>query len=353
MKRLAVVVFNLGGPDRLDAVEPFLFNLFNDPTIISLPGIVRVPLAKIIARRRGPIARDIYRQIGGKSPLLEQTKTQADALRQKLSGLADEVGVFIAMRYWHPFSEAAAREVKAFDPDQIILLPLYPQFSTTTTGSSLKEWHRAAKVVGLDRPTRAICCYPCEEGYIQGLAELIRPAIAEAEKQIGGGARVRVLFSAHGLPEKIIARGDPYQWQIERTSAGVAETLATAMDRPDLDSAVCYQSRVGRLKWIGPSLDDELKRAGRDGVGVVVVPIAFVSEHSETLVELDIEYRAMAGELGVRTYVRVAALAVQEDFFGGLVRTVEASLVAQDGIGCQAGEEQCPSRFTGCPLNGA
>ncbi|MBC8338659.1 MAG: ferrochelatase [Alphaproteobacteria bacterium] len=355
MERLAVVVFNLGGPDNPEAVEPFLFNLFNDPAIISLPGIFRNPLAKLISRRRGPVARDIYAEIGGKSPLLEETQAQAEALKNKLANLAGDVRVFIAMRYWHPFSEEAAREVKAFEPDQVVLLPLYPQFSTTTTGSSLKAWDRAAEAVGLKAPSRAVCCYPFEPGYIRGQAELIRPAIEDAERQMGGGKRARVLFSAHGLPEKVIARGDPYQWQIEQTSAAVSDALAEALSRPDLDWAVCYQSRVGPLKWIGPSLEDELKRAGGDGAGVVVVPVAFVSEHSETLVELDIEYRAVAEELGLPAYVRVPALAVQDDFIGGLARMVEGCLGEPDGIVCLVGGETggrlCPSNFKGCPLD--
>ncbi|NQV85352.1 MAG: ferrochelatase [Rhodospirillales bacterium] len=353
MERLAVVVFNLGGPDEPDAIEPFLFNLFNDPAIIGLPGIFRTLLAKFISWRRAPVARHIYSQIGGRSPLLEETEAQVDALHKKISGLADEVKIFIAMRYWHPFSEATAREVRAFNPDRVILLPLYPQFSTTTTGSSLKEWDRAAKAVGLDTPTRAVCCYGCEEGYIEGLAKMVQPAIGQAEEQIGGGGQARVLFSAHGLPEKIIAGGDPYQWQIEQTSAAVAEALARALGRPDLDWTVCYQSRVGPLKWLSPSLGDELERAGRDGVGVVVIPIAFVSEHSETLVELDIEYRAMAEQQGVPAYVRVPALGEQDNFIGGLARTVEACMIAGEGIDCQAGERRCPSGFSGCPLGGA
>ncbi|MBT3305433.1 MAG: ferrochelatase [Alphaproteobacteria bacterium] len=352
MERLAVVVFNLGGPDEPDAIEPFLFNLFNDPAIIGLPGIFRTLLAKFISWRRAPVARHIYSHIGGRSPLLEQTQAQANALQEKIGQLGDEVRVFVAMRYWHPFSEAAAREVKAFGPDKIVLLPLYPQFSTTTTGSSLTEWDRVAKAVGLDAPTRAVCCYGVEDGYIKGLADLVQPAIAQAEEQLGGG-KARVLFSAHGLPEKIIKAGDPYQWQIEQTSAAVAEGLAAAMGRADLDWTVCYQSRVGRLKWIEPSLGDELERAGRDGVGVVVIPIAFVSEHSETLVELDIEYRAQADELGIPVYVRVPTLGVQDDFVGGLARTVEACMIADMGIGCQAGERRCPPGFGGCPLDGA
>ena len=351
MERLAVVVFNLGGPDKSEAVEPFLFNMFKDPAIISLPGIFRIPLAKFISWRRGPVARDIYNNIGGKSPLLEETKAQAVCLGKKLSGLADHVQVFIAMRYWHPLSEATIGQVKAFDPDEIILLPLYPQFSTTTTGSSLKEWRRVARAIGLEKPTRAVCCYPCEQSYIKGLAKLIHPAILEAERQMDNGIPARVLFSAHGLPEKIIARGDPYQWQIEQTSAAVTETVKTTMSRSNLDWAVCYQSRVGPLKWIGPSLGDDLKRAGRDGAGVVVVPIAFVSEHSETLVELDIEYRILAEEQGLPAYVRVPTLSVQEDFIDGLARTVQTCMTAVDEIMCQTDGKQCPSQFRGCPLD--
>jgi ferrochelatase len=248
-------------------------------------------------------------------------------------------------------SEATAREVKAFDPDKIILLPLYPQFSTTTSGSSLKEWTRASLAVGMEKPTRAVCCYPCEPGYVKGLVKLIQPAILEAENQLAEGSRARVLFSAHGLPEKVIARGDPYQWQIEQTSAVVAEALKSALERPDLDWAVCYQSRVGPLKWIGPSLDGELERAGRAGTGVVVIPVAFVSEHSETLVELDIEYRDVARERGIPVYVRVPALSVQEDFLDGLAQIVETCIAADGEIGCQAGKRQCPSQLRACPLD--
>ena len=351
MERLAVVVFNLGGPDKPEAVEPFLFNLFKDPAIIGLPGIFRIPLAKFISWRRGPKACEIYEKIGGRSPLLEETEAQADGLVQKISGLADEVRVFIVMRYWHPMSEATAREVKDFDPVKIILLPLYPQFSTTTSGSSLKEWTRASLAVGMEKPTRAVCCYPCEPSYIKGLVKLIQPAILEAENQLAEGSRARVLFSAHGLPEKVIARGDPYQWQIEQTSAVVAEALKSALERPDLDWAVCYQSRVGPLKWIGPSLDGELERAGRAGTGVVVIPVAFVSEHSETLVELDIEYRDVARERGIPVYVRVPALSVQEDFLDGLAQIVETCIAADGEIGCQAGKRQCPSQLRACPLD--
>ncbi len=342
MGRLAVVLFNLGGPDSLEAVEPFLFNLFNDPAIFSDAKPFRWVTAKFISRRRAKVAREIYRKLDGRSPLLEETRAQAEALQRRLMDQVEDVRVFIAMRYWHPMSNDTAREVKTFQPDEIILLPLYPQFSTTTTGSSLAEWHQAALAVGLNRPTRAVCCYPKEPGVIQGQAKLITAVMEKAE--IYG--RPRVLFSAHGLPKKIVAKGDPYQWQIEQTSRAVAE----ALQMPDLDWAVCYQSQLGPLEWIGPSIDYELSRAGKDGIPVIVVPIAFVSEHSETLVELDIEYRDMAHRLNVPAYNRVPALGCQEDFINGLGRLVEMARRRDIGTGSAKEGRQCPAGHAGCPL---
>ncbi len=345
MGRLAVVCFNLGGPDSLDAVQPFLFNLFNDPAIIGAPGFIRRTLAFFISRRRGPEARDIYKELGGKSPLLEETEAQAEALRRRLQGDGGEIRVFIAMRYWHPMSDQTAREVKAFDPDQIVLLPLYPQYSTTTTGSSLKEWRRAAKAQGLEAPTHAVCCYPLEPELIRAQAALIGPALEEAKT----AGRPRVLFSAHGLPKKIIAKGDPYQWQVEQTAAAVAG----ALNLPTGDWALCYQSRVGPLEWIGPSIDDELRRAGEDRVPVVVVPVAFVSEHSETLVELDIQYRAMAHEQNIPAYIRVPALGTEANFIEGLARMVDEARKREAGLDSAEGSRLCPSGPGGsgaCPL---
>ncbi len=351
MSRSAVVIFNLGGPDNPDAIKPFLFNLFNDPAIIGLPGLLRKPLAKFISHRRAPVARKIYGHLDGKSPLLEETESQADALAQEIAkelGQENESRVFIAMRYWHPFIEAAAEQVRAFDPDKIALLPLYPQYSTTTTASSLKEWHRAAAEIGLEAPTRAVCCYPEEEGYITGLVGIIAPAIEEARRQTASGAEPRVLFSAHGLPKKIINAGDPYQWQIERTAAATARVLA--LSSPDW--TVCYQSRIGPLEWIGPSLDDELTRAARDGVPVVVVPVAFVSEHSETLFELDIEYRKMAQRLGVPAYIRVPTIGVDKSFISALARIAVEALKGGEETRSAAGGRQCPAATGRCPLSG-
>ncbi|MBF0393999.1 MAG: ferrochelatase, partial [Alphaproteobacteria bacterium] len=281
MARTAVVLFNLGGPDGPDAVRPFLFNLFNDPAIIGAPGPIRWALARFISARRAPVARAIYDRIGGRSPLLELTRAQAAALE---AALGADHRVFVAMRYWHPLTEETVAEVFAWRPDRVVLLPLYPQYSSTTSGSSIEAWRKAAAKAGLTAPTEAICCWPTEPGFIGTVARQTAEALAASPP----GARV--LFSAHGLPKKVIAGGDPYRWQVERT----AEAVVAALGVPGLDWLVCYQSRVGPLEWIGPATDDEIRRAGADKVGLVVVPIAFVSEHSETLVELDIEYAELA-----------------------------------------------------------
>jgi len=343
MSRLAVVLFNLGGPDRPEAVEPFLFNLFNDPAIIGLPWPLRPLLARLISRRRAPTARGIYDRLGGRSPLLELTLQQATTLESRLN--AGEPGmetrVFVAMRYWHPFAGETARKVQAFEPDEIVLLPLYPQYSTTTTGSSLKDWHRAAEAAGLGGvATRAVCCYPRNTALVAAQAALIRPALDEAASH----GVPRLLFSAHGLPEKVIARGDPYAWQVERT----AEAIVATMARPNLDWTVCYQSRVGPLAWIGPSTESELQRAATDGVPVVVVPVAFVSEHSETLVELDIEYREVAEKLGIPAYVRVPALGIAEGFIEALAGLVTAARKAPASLISDGERRLCPANFKCC-----
>ena len=248
--RVAVILFNLGGPDKLESVQPFLFNLFQDPAIIGVPQPFRWLLAKLISSRRAPIAQEIYEHIGGKSPLLELTHEQADALETECGDLGD-VKAFICMRYWHPMSPEAVANVKEFAPDKIVLLPLYPQFSTTTTGSSIKDWLNQARKVGLTAPTVEVCCYPREAGWISAQAKLV----AETYAKSNGDKKPRVLFSAHGLPKKVIEKGDPYQWQVEQTSAAVVEQLSIE----GLDWVVCYQSRVGPLEWIGPSTEDEIE----------------------------------------------------------------------------------------------
>jgi ferrochelatase len=339
MTRTAVVLFNLGGPDSPSAVKPFLFNLFNDPAIIALPMVLRWPIAQVIAMRRAPTARAIYDKIGGGSPLVANTEAQARALE---TALGEGYRVFIAMRYWHPQSREAAAAVRAFAPDDVVLLPLYPQFSTTTTASSLAAWRDAAAAVGLAAPTRALCCYPAESGFIGALAAGIRDVL----RRWPPGERKRLLFSAHGLPEKIVAAGDPYPWQVEQT----VTALRRALGDPSLDCVTCYQSRVGPLAWIGPATDAEIRRAGAEGVGLIVVPVAFVSEHSETLVELDIEYRHLAGASGVPSYVRVPTVAAAPAFIAALARLVRLAQQRPDESPCSgAGARICPRSFARCP----
>ncbi|MDP3656436.1 MAG: ferrochelatase [Brevundimonas sp.] len=334
-RRVAVVLFNLGGPDDQASVRPFLFNLFNDPAIIGLPNPFRTVLARLISSRREASAQANYALMGGGSPLLPETRRQAGALEQALRTRlrGDEIRVFIAMRYWSPLTEQTAAEVGAFAPDEIVLLPLYPQFSTTTTESSLKRW---AEVYAGSGASRTVCCYPEAAGWIEAQAEGVKAKLAEA-----GDRPVRVLFSAHGIPESLVARkGDPYQEQIGSTCAAIAARAGLT------DWSICYQSRVGPMKWLGPSTPEAIAQAGRDGVGVIVTPVAFVSEHIETLVELDIEYAELAHELGVAPYLRAPAVGLAASFIGALAdATVEAlgrTGVAPFGPGCRADWKACP-----------
>ncbi|MBT8001386.1 MAG: ferrochelatase, partial [Rhodospirillales bacterium] len=277
--------------------------------------------------------------LGGKSPLLEQTDAQAQALETLLQNSL-EAKVFIAMRYWHPFSSETVAEVNSYAPDEVVLLPLYPQFSTTTTESSVKDWMKNARQQGLDIPTRAICCYPTDEGLVEAQANLVRKGLEGAANE----APLRVLFSAHGLPKKIIEGGDPYQGQVKQT----ADAIVRKLDIADLDWRVCYQSRVGPLEWIGPSIDEELDQAGADKVGVVVVPIAFVSEHSETLVELDLEFRDYAKGKGVPTYHRIPTVSAHGSFIRGLADIIHVTLKDESGLYCSRGGKFCDRRFSRC-----
>jgi ferrochelatase len=311
---------NLGGPDSPEAVRPFLNNLFSDPAIIRLPAMLRLPLARIVAARRTAAASEIYRRLGGASPLLANTEAQARALEQELGA---DSRCFIAMRYWHPLTAAAVSEVKGWAPDEIVLLPLYPQFSTTTTASSLGAWEREARRQRLGAPTRSVRSYPAAAGFIAALAASVRDMLDAADRD---AHPTRVLFSAHGLPLKIVKSGDPYPQEVAQTAAA----LVRALDRPGLDTAVCYQSRVGPLAWIGPPVEDELRRAGRDRVGVIVVPISFVSEHSETLVELDRDYRIVADRNGVPFYRRVPTAGADRRFIGALADLVRGADPAPD-----------------------
>jgi protoporphyrin/coproporphyrin ferrochelatase len=314
--RRAIVLMNLGAPDCSEAVKPFLINLFSDPAIIALPALLRWPLARLIAWRRHKTAFDIYSYLGGGSPLLKNTEKQARVLEQELN---DGSHCFVAMRYWHPLTEETVAAVSAWKPDEIVCLPLYPQYSTTTTGSSLAAWRRAAIKGGADSPTRIVESYATAPGLVAALAGLIAPVLDEAAAH---HAKIRLLLSAHGLPLKIVRSGDPYPEQVAQTAAAVIEGLG----RPELEWTVCYQSRVGPLQWLGPLADEEIRRAGEDGRAIVIAPISFVSEHSETLVELDRDYQRLAEICGVPGYYRVPALGTEPRFIAALAKLVREAV---------------------------
>ena len=321
-QRIAVVLFNLGGPDRPEAVRPFLINLFSDANIIRAPGLIRWLLARFIAWRRTAVAQEIYARIGGGSPIVAETERQAVALQKLLQNEGfDNLKCFSAMRYWHPRVKEVIEQILSFNPDQVVLLPLYPQFSTTTTRSSCQEWSTEAKAVGMAVGLHQICCYPEQADFIAAHARLIMTG-APQYFGVEAGKKARLLFSAHGLPQRIVDAGDPYPLQVARSAEAIAARLGLARE----DWEICYQSRVGPLQWLGPSTEERLRAAGRAGAAVVLVPIAFVSEHSETLVELDMEYRHLAEMAGVPDYVRIPALGVQPDFIRGLASLVKEAL---------------------------
>ena len=333
--RKAVILFNLGGPDKLESVEPFLFNLFNDPAIISIPSIIRYPLAKFISKKRAPIAKNIYKAIGNRSPILELTQNQAKSLENSLLKKGD-YKCFVIMRCWHPRAENVVKEVKEYNPEEIILLPLYPQYSASTSGSSIKEWNDLCKKENYKVKTKTICCYPTEKNFLQSHVNLIKKTIKNLENK-----DFKLLFSAHGLPENKIKKGDPYQWQVEQTVQGIMSKLMN--ENPD--HIISYQSRVGPLKWIGPSTDEIIIKYSKEKKGIVIVPVAFVSEHSETLVELDIEYKKLAKKNGCSFYERVPALGVEENFIRGLVELVLKTETKDNFVS----SIRCPDKYSKCP----
>jgi protoporphyrin/coproporphyrin ferrochelatase len=339
-RRVAVVLFNLGGPTKLSAVGPFLFRLFVDPAILAIPGFLRWPLAALITALRTRGARANYARIGGGSPLLSQTQAQAEGLERALSNRlgARSAKVFVAMRYAPPLTAETAKAVAAFAPDEVVLLPLYPQYSTTTTASSLTAWRKSYRGGGR---SREICCYPTETGLIWAHAERIETAWTRA----GRPRPVRLLFSAHGLPARAVEAGDPYRSQVEATAAAVAARLDLTNDWK-----VCYQSRVGPLAWLKPYTADAIREAGGEGLTVVVAPIAFVSEHLETLVELDHDYAKLATASGCSGYIRAPALSLHAAFIEGLAETVVRALGRGEGLApgsnfaCAAEWSKCPYR---------
>ena len=336
----AIILFNLGGPDKLENVEPFLFNLFNDPAILSLPTFLRYPLAKLISNRRAPVAKKIYAELGGSSPILKLTKEQSNALETKLNEtqIEDEYRCFIVMRCWNPRAKDVIKDVQLYGPDEVVLMPLYPQYSAATSGSSIKEWKDVCKKNKYQVKTSTICCYPTDQNFIIAHTKEILKKIKDLEN-------FKLIFSAHGLPEKNIKKGDPYQWQIEQSVKKIVQSL----NNKNLDWILSYQSRVGPLKWIGPSTENIIIENSKIGKHIVLVPIAFVSEHSETLVELDIEYKEIADANGCKNYTRVPALGINEDFIKAMSELIIKKNEYKINENLYPPKIQCPSNFKKCP----
>ena len=331
----AVILFSLGGPDNLESVEPFLFNLFNDPAIISIPSLLRYPLAKFLSKRRSPIAKNIYKKIGNKSPILELTEKQAISLEKFLLKRGN-YKCFVVMRCWHPRALNVIKKVKEYNPEEIILLPLYPQFSATTSGSSINEWNQLCKKENYMIKTKIICCYPTENNFITSHALLIKETLEVIENK-----NFKLIFSAHGLPESKIKKGDPYQWHVEQT----VKKIMLKLENKNLDHIISYQSRVGPMKWIGPPTDEEIVKYSKENKGIIIVPVAFVSEHSETLVELDIEYKKLAEKNGCGFYKRVPALGIEKNFIKGLTELV----LKRETRGNFVSPLMCPNKYVKCP----
>jgi ferrochelatase len=333
---LGVVLFQLGGPDSLQAIEPFLYNLFSDPDIIDFPfaRLARPTLARLISSRRASKVQEHYASIGGKSPLRELTERQARALETELRQTLD-ARVLVAMRYWHPLTEEAVARVEAQNFGELILLPLYPQYSKTTTGSSLNEWHRQYTArVRQPLPTQIVREFYDDPFYLDALIEKINEGLVRfaAPDPSGNGrsspADVHLVFSAHGAPLSVIEAGDPYQAQIEAT-------VRLAMERGGWPNPhkLCYQSRVGPGRWLAPSLDQTLSELAAQGVKrVLVIPVAFVSDHVETLSEIDIEARALAGRLGIRQFEVMPALNDSPKFIAALAALVLKQVAVKEAI---------------------
>lgn len=318
--KIAVVLFQLGGPDSPEAIRPFLYNLFRDPDIIDFPGafLARRPLAWLISTLRSKSVGEHYKEIGGKSPILELTMQQAAALEQSLTNEGLAAKVLVAMRYWHPFTEEVIRQIKNDTFERVILLPLYPQFSQATTYSSMNEWNRQAQRLGLQVPTQLICCYPNHPQMIEAFVDQINRTYGRF-----GDSRheeIDLIFSAHGVPQQFIQRGDPYQLQIE-------ETVQRIVERGKWKSPhiLCYQSKVGPQEWLGPSLLETIESRAKAGrKRLLIAPIAFVTEHIETLHEINIEAREHAEQFGIEQFEMMPALNDHPKFIACLADLVSA-----------------------------
>ncbi|HKW97507.1 MAG TPA: ferrochelatase [Bryobacteraceae bacterium] len=323
--KLGVVLFQLGGPDSLDSIEPFLYNLFSDPDIIDFPfaRVARQPLAKMIAVRRARHVAQHYSEIGGKSPILEYTRRQAEALERELRREFD-ARVAIAMRYWHPFTAEAIANLAAHAPAELVLLPLYPQYSKTTTGSSINEWNRRFVPNGWNPRVHVVSEFYQDPAYLDAVVAAINDSLAAFDQDSG----LDIVFSAHSVPVSVVEQGDPYQRQIERTVDLVYRRGGWPVRRH-----ICYQSKVGASKWLQPSMHETIKKLAASGAQrVLVVPISFVSDHVETLHEIDIEHRAQARELGIAQFHMMPGLNDSPAFIKALAGLVRRRVCAPGNV---------------------
>lgn len=326
MGRVGVLLLNLGGPDELEDVRPFLYNLFSDPEIIRLPvSWLQKPLAWLISTARSRKSQENYKQIGGGSPLRRITEEQARALKQQLEAEGQDARVYLGMRYWHPFTEEAVVRIKRDQLEKLVILPLYPHFSISTSGSSFRILERIwQKDPALQKiPYTVIPSWYDEPAYLQAMANLI----AQELDKFSQPEQVHIFFSAHGVPLSYVEEaGDPYQYEIEECTRLIMETL----NRPN-DHTLAYQSRVGPVEWLKPYTEEAIENLGKQGVkDLLVVPISFVSEHIETLQEIDIEYRELAEASGIENFHRVPALNTDATFIQALTNCVENALESPD-----------------------
>jgi ferrochelatase len=330
MARVGVLLLNLGGPERIQDVGPFLYNLFADPEIIRLPvPALQKPLAWLISTLRSGKSQAAYRSIGGGSPLRRITEQQARELQSTLRQRGVEATSYVAMRYWHPFTESAVADIKADGIDEVVVLPLYPQFSISTSGSSFRELQRLRQAdPAFSRlPIRCIRSWYDHPGYIAAMAGLIARQIGAASDPMAA----HVFFSAHGVPKSYVEEaGDPYQQEIEACTRLIMQRLEQDLGYIN-PHTLAYQSRVGPVEWLKPYTEDALEALGQAGVrDLVVVPISFVSEHIETLEEIDIEYREIASHAGVANFLRVPALDTDPTFIAGLADLVQRAMAGPE-----------------------
>jgi len=312
--KTGVILLNMGGPDSVEAIQPFLENLFSDPEILRFPlsSLLQKPLARFISKKRAVKVAPLYEAMGGESP---QCRITAEQVRLLGEELGDNYRVVVAMRYWNPRADAAVREVKEWGAERLVVLPLYPHYSRATTGTSLTDLEASLKAAGLSSlPRVTVTSWEDFPPYVEALAETLKETLKEGEG-------TTILFSAHGLPERLIKEGDPYLEQIERTVAAVMEHFSGVPHR------LSFQSRTGPVKWLEPYTDEMIKTLAGEGVEeLTVLAVSFVSDHIETLQEIDVEYRDLALEAGIKSFRRAPALNVRPTFIGALAKRVQAAV---------------------------